>query len=71
MKQSEVSERVEGVEAANVSVLRLCRCNRAPHRGGQRNCHFCNAEAAKKYRRGLKRLIEIARNVKLLVGNDA
>jgi hypothetical protein len=61
----------DGVLASNVSVLRMCRCNRAPHRPGQRNCHFCNAEAAKKYRRSVKKLIEIARNVKLVIGGGA
>jgi hypothetical protein len=49
----------------------MCRCGRAPHRKGQRNCHQCNAEAAKKYRRSVKKLIEIARGVKQLMGPSA
>ena len=35
---------------------RLCKCGRAPHRKGQRNCAFCNREANAKYRQSLKRM---------------
>ena len=41
---------------ANIHVIKLCKCGRAPHRKGQRNCHFCNREANAKYRRELKRM---------------
>jgi hypothetical protein len=43
-------------EAENVLTIKLCKCGRAPHRKGQRNCHFCNREANTKYRRELKRM---------------
>jgi hypothetical protein len=39
----------------SVPALRLCKCGRAPHRKGQRNCLLCNREANKKYRESLKR----------------
>jgi hypothetical protein len=39
----------------NVLQIRMCKCGRAPHRSGQRNCHFCNREANKRYQQRLKR----------------
>jgi hypothetical protein len=46
-----------GMEAGeSVAVARLCKCGRAPHRKGQRNCAFCNREANAKYRQSLKRM---------------
>jgi len=44
-----------GAGADSGEVLRLCKCGRAPHRKGQRNCLFCNREANRKYRLSLRR----------------
>jgi hypothetical protein len=43
----------EGGEAA---AQKLCKCGRAPHRKGQRNCAYCNRDANRKYRISLKRM---------------
>ncbi len=42
--------------AGEMVELKMCRCGRAPHRKGQRNCHVCNREANRKYRAELKRM---------------
>jgi hypothetical protein len=47
---------MEQPSAENLLVIKLCKCGRAPHRKGQRNCHHCNREANAKYRRELKRM---------------
>jgi hypothetical protein len=43
-------------EETNILAVPLCKCGRAPHRPGQRNCHFCNRDANRKYRQSLKRM---------------
>lgn len=48
-------------ENTNVLLLKMCKCGRAPHRQHARNCHFCNADAQKRYRR---RMLESNRKLK-------
>ena len=62
MKQSEIDEPESGLNGETVVVLDMCKCGRAPKRRCnssirpiQGNCHFCNAEANKKYHRALKK----------------
>jgi hypothetical protein len=43
-------------EGSEVHAPRLCKCGRAPHLPGQRNCLVCNREANRKYRISLKRM---------------
>lgn len=33
----------------------MCKCGRAPWRKGQKNCHFCNLEAGRKFKAELRK----------------
>lgn len=70
MEQSDNSERIEGVDAENVSVLALCKRHNKPLRKGQRNCHACNREANAKYKRQMKRDAEAFRAMALRIAGD-
>lgn len=51
-------------ENTNVLAVRMCKCGRAPHRKGQRNCHHCNRDANKRYKAQMKRDAESFREAR-------
>lgn len=66
MKQSDIPERIEGVDAENVSVLALCKRHKRKLRKGQRNCDQCNRDANSQYKARLKREAEMFRKMALI-----